>query len=847
MDRFRLPTSVVPTRYQLTLTPDLEAASFSGHVLIDVSIREAVSEIFLNACELRIPFARLLHQGLPLSLTVSLDEQTERCRLSLPSSLPPGPAQLELAFHGTLNDKLRGFYRSRFRHPSGQDKWLAATQFQATDARRAFPCWDEPAFKAVFSITLVVPQQLQAISNTALVEEQLLNHQRRLRFADTISMSTYLVAFIVGELQASDPILVGNTPVRVWCVPGKLPLTPFAQQVAVFSLRFFEEYYALPYPSDKLDLLAIPDFAAGAMENLGAITFRETALLLDEHLATHQERERVADVVAHEVAHMWFGDLVTMRWWNGLWLNEAFATFMELLAIEAWMPDWQRWVRFGIERAGALEVDGLQSSRPIEFPVESPHDAEAMFDVLTYDKGASVLRMLEQYLGPSVFRQGVRHYLTQHAFGNTETDDLWHALALSSQLPIPQIMNGWIFQPGYPLITVHREQDQLVLQQQRFRYLPSGDAATTSLWQIPVQLRFDSLSSSSVERVLLREQEIRLPLPPSLRSVLVNEGGHGFYRVHYDSQLRDILLDRLPTLAAIERFNFLNDAWASALAGLLPLTVYLDMTDRFRTDRDRYVWSQILSSFAILLRLVEPADRPSLQLLIRHRLRNLVADLGWRSAPHEPEQIRQLRADLLRAMGVLGDDPATQAEAALFYRGGQADPCVHSALISILAHSGDSARYNEFLQSFRSAHSPQEEHRYLLALAGFRPPALVERTLHSCLDGTVRIQDAPFLLRALLLGVHSRERAWEFFKLHWEEMTRRFPGPGIRRLCEGVLGLTTPQGQSEVRAFFQQQKVHLGGKTLEQFLEQLHLLVELRNREGKALHEYLVHFARQLS
>jgi puromycin-sensitive aminopeptidase len=837
MDPYRLPDSVIPSRYELTLTPDLPTSSFTGEVTIALTVREPVTEILLNATELRIESAILTPSQQHAEIT--LDEASERCRFRFAHTVPTGGTRLHVRFQGTLNDKLRGFYRSRVRAPSGQERWLAATQFEATDARRAFPCWDEPGLKAVFSSTLVIDPALQAISNTSIVENRIEAGKRIVRFADTIPMSTYLVAFIVGAFESTDPVMVGNTPVRVWCVPGKQPLTRFAQEIAVFSLRLFEDYYGRNYPGDKLDLIAIPDFAAGAMENLGAITFRETALLVDESTATHQEKERVADVVAHENAHMWFGDLVTMRWWNGLWLNEAFATFMEMLAVDAWKPAWQRWVTFGVSRAAALTVDGLHASRPIEFPVQAPQDAEAMFDVLTYEKGASVLRMLEQYLGPAVFQTGVREYIDRHAFANTETEDLWKALASASDLPIPAIMDGWIFQEGYPVLSVHREGEELVLRQQRFCYLPLAKGDPQRLWRIPVQVRFDAVAGSQVRRVLLDQVETRLPLAVDTRLVLLNEGGHGFYRVRYSAELLGALLDRLPTLSAIERFNLVNDAWANVLAGLLSMGEYLDLTTRFQGERDRNVWSIVLASLTVLSRIVEDDDRPGLQRLVRDRLGPAVRDLMWQPRPGEDELIGQLRGDLLRANGTLGDDASVQGEAVLVFAGGQADASVASAAIAILAHTGDANRYEEFLSRFRSARTPQEEQRYLMALAGFRPIALVERTLAISLDGTVRTQDAPFLLRALLQGVHSRDRAWTFVQKHWDEMAERFPGPGIRRLCEGVLGLASEQWEKEVRAFFHDRQIKLGGKTLEQYLEQLHIAVELRRREGEALHDYV--------
>jgi puromycin-sensitive aminopeptidase len=344
-----------------------------------------VTEILLNAAELAIQSVSVQTAGGEVvDGTATLDEAAERARLTFPRPIPPGEHRLTLAFTGILNDRLHGFYRSTYKDAAGGSHTIAATQFEATDARRGFPCWDEPAFKAVFGVTLVIPGALVAVSNARVTGESPAGAGRKaVAFADTIRMSTYLVAFVVGDLEATDPVMVGATPLRVWCVPGKRHLARFALDVGAFTLEFFEGYYGLPYPGDKLDMLAIPDFAAGAMENLGAITYRETALLVDEAVASHTERERVADVVAHEIAHMWFGDLVTMLWWNGIWLNEAFATFMELLAVDAWKPEWKRWTTFGVSRAAAMGVDGLHHTRPIEFEVRAPRDCEAMFDLLT--------------------------------------------------------------------------------------------------------------------------------------------------------------------------------------------------------------------------------------------------------------------------------------------------------------------------------------------------------------------------------------------------------------------------------------------------------------------------------
>jgi puromycin-sensitive aminopeptidase len=850
MDPYRLSRNVVPTRYDLRLEPDLETFTFAGEETVTLTVLEATREILLNAVELSVDRAEIVAGGRTLTASVALDGATERCRLTFTEPLAPGTWRLRLAFRGTLNDKLHGFYRSTYKDAAGRPHTLAATQFEATDARRAFPCWDEPAFKAVFACSLAIDPALVALSNTAVAEEKVERGRKVVRFADTIPMSTYLVAFVVGELEATEAVMVGRTPLRVWCTPGKARLAAFGQAIGAFSLKLYEDYYGQPYPGDKLDLISIPDFAAGAMENLGAITFRETALLVDESAATHAELERVADVVAHENAHMWFGDLVTMSWWNGLWLNEAFATFLEMVAVDAWKPEWQRWTTFGVSRSAALAVDGLHSTRPIEYPVEAPRDADAMFDVLTYEKGASVLRMMEQYLGADVFRAGVRRYLERHKFANTETGDLWEALGEASKQPIPAVMDGWVFRAGYPLVSARLDGNQLVLSQQRFTYLPqppagekpSADAG--SEWQVPLQVRVTAGGKETVHRLLLKGEQARLDLPAGFEAALVNEGGHGFYRVRYAPDLLARVVGRLGALAAIDRFNLVNDAWAAVLAGLMPLTDYLDLAARFRGERDKNVWAVLTGSFAGLNRVTDDADRPRLEALVRDRAGPAVAELGWQPKPGEDELTRQLRGDLLRALGVLGNDPATQARAAELFGAHQADPSavdanVWAAAIAVLGHAADARRYDDFLARFKAAKTPQEEQRYLYALAACRVPAQVEQTLRRTLNGEFRTQDAPFVIRSLLVSVHGRGAAWRFVQDNWDEMNRLYPATGVRRMCEGVTGLTTPDWEGQVRRFFAERKIDLGGKTLRQYLEQLRIMVALREREGTNLKRYL--------
>jgi puromycin-sensitive aminopeptidase len=835
---YRLPTNVIPERYEIRLTPDLSAAHFSGEEKVSIQVHEPVRQIILNAAELQFQAVSVKGPaGLVIRGGALLDSDNEQATLSFSETIHPGHWELQLSFSGILNDKLHGFYRSTYKDAEGREKLLASTQFESTDARRAFPCWDEPAFKAVFQVTLVVDEKLTAISNAGVVRETPLpvSGKKEVVFADSMKMSTYLVAFIVGEFEGTEPVMVGSAPLRVWAVPGKRHLGKFAQDIGSFSLSHFSRYYDIPYPGDKLDLIAVPDFASGAMENLGAITFRETALLVDEQKAARSELERVADVVSHENAHMWFGDLVTMRWWNGLWLNEAFATFMEMLAVDAWKPAWRRWDSFTVSRAAAMQVDGLKSTRPIEFPVEKPEEAAGMFDILTYEKGASVLRMLEQYLGADAFRDGIRLYLRRHEYANAETTDLWDALEESTREPVRALMDSWIFQPGYPLISVERDARGIVLSQRIFRYL-SDQETPERKWHVPIFLRADSKAGGVNKTVLLTDQQLRVELPDDVESVVVNAGGHGFYRVRYSSDLSAALEQGVQRkLSAVERFSLLNDAWATALAGLTSLPDYLKLIDLFRDETDINVWTTLIISCHHMHRIFDESQERLFQERIRIIFRPAVERLGWAPTKGEAELESQLRGDLIAALGTIADDRSCQERALALYAQYEKDSAAVDrnlvpALISIVAHSGTGADYEKFHAKFKNAQTPQEEQRYLFALAAFRYRELIDRTLKMTVSGEVRTQNAPYLMRSLLLNKDGRNSAWLFMKDHWEEMLRQYPDNSIPRMCEGIIGLVSPELERDVKDFFANHPVKQGAKQMEQHLERLHIAVACQER-----------------
>jgi len=830
LDPYRLPLTVLPRKYEVSLEPDLENASFTGSVVITADATDSIEQIVLNAIELDIHSVTV--NG--VASTFSLDEELER--LTLHTSAAQGPVTIAVTFTGILNDKLRGFYRSTFVDDAGVTRTIATTQMQSTDCRRAFPCFDEPEFKAVFAIDLTVQKDLLAISNYSEIRRESVGADKvRVWFADTMLMSTYLVAFIVGPLEATSPVMVGNTPVRLVHVPGKAHLTDFGMQAGTFCLDWFEKYYGIKYPGDKVDLVALPDFAAGAMENVGCITFREVLLLVDPATSTQVEQELVAAVVAHELAHMWFGDLVTMRWWNGIWLNEAFATFMEVAATNAFKPEWEMWTSFGLDRTAAFDTDSLHATRTVEFPVNSPADADGMFDVLTYQKGGSLLRMLEQYLGEDRFRAGVSHYLKKHSYGNTETNDLWDAIEEvvesdgGDKVPVRRLMDSWIWQAGYPLISAAVVGNELVLKQRQFTFDNSPDP---TLWVVPIHVRINGAES----KVLLDAEEIRVALTDATATIVVNAGGPGFYRVEYSTELLTRITQSLNELNTLERYNLVDDSWNAVVAGSITTADFITFAKGFEGERELSVWQAMGIALRGLSRLVSADAEPAFERFVVALISPALSDLGWVPAADESDLTSKLRGLLVQLVAIQGNHSSAAKKCRdILFDGTSQDPELMAAATNVVAATGDEQDYEWFMERYLNPTTPQDQIRMLYALAEFDDADLITRTAEFAFGGTVKTQNAPFLINRCIANRKHGMLAWDIMCKNWEKANKEFPGNTIVRMASAVTTLNSPEMGAAVQSFFSEHPIPQATKTLEQVLERQRVNVALRARESENL------------
>ena len=864
----RLPSGVHPEAYKLTLTPDLKAATFTGSETIDVVLDAPSRTITLNAAEIKfeavkayvlptpiysygklgsqpVSLAPLQADRHPQTATITLDEAKEQAAFTFAEELPAGKVTLAIEYTGILNDQLRGFYLSKTRIRN-----YAVTQFEATDARRAFPSFDEPALKATYDITLVVDSADTAISNTNIISDKAgpVAGKHTIHFATTPKMSTYLVAFLVGDFKCTEGKSDG-VPIRACSTPDKVELTKFALESAKYVLHYYDTYFGIKYPMPKLDMVALPDFEAGAMENFGCITYRETDLLIDSKTGAIPAKKRVAEVVAHEMAHQWFGDMVTMQWWDNLWLNEGFATWMEMKPIAQWHPEWNFPQDVAQNLDETLDLDAQRTTHPIRATADTPDEIDEMFDGISYGKGGAVLGMVENYVGPEVFREGVHSYLQAHMYGNATAEDFWNAQTATSHLPVDKIMSSFVTQPGVPLLALSaRQAGDVPIRQSRFfrSGAEAGGSSDGSNWTVPVCLK---TSGKPACRVFAPgDGTLVLPTDAGMPLLYANAADKGYYRTAYTSaQFGDILAKAETGLTPPERIGLLGDRFALVRSGQSTVGDYLNLVLALREDPAADVLDTAHRQLQkIASDIANDEDRAELHAVLRRQFGPVYTTLG---APEKNESFdrQQLRGIVFEVLGE-AKDPAVLAQARQLtdraYALGNTkdktlDPTLADAAVLITSTNGDAALYEKVLAASKDPSDPSEQTDALHTLARFRDPALVERTLDYAVSGQVRNQDSWTVLVILLQDRKTRDQTWAYIEKHWEKVHAQFTANSGVRVVAATGNFCSVKQRDEVTGFFATHKVDASERTLAKAIDSMNDCIQMRATQEPNLRQWL--------
>jgi aminopeptidase N len=819
----KLPKEVAPTEYAIRIVPNLDTFTFTGNETVKLTLRKPVRQLVLNALELKIEGASVDTKELPLS-AIKSDDKNELLTLTLSSELAAGEHLLTLRFTGRINQQGQGlFYVPYQEHGSGARKVMLGTQFEATDARRFFPCWDEPAFRAHFQLTVVVPENWLAVSNMPVERETLLNDKSRragapepstssgahdgravatkkslkeVRFASTPPMSSYLNVLVAGELDLIES-RVGATQIRVIATKGKAELGRYALESSAQILKYYNDYFGVPYPLPKLDQIAIPGGFGGAMENWGGITYYESALLFDPKSSSAETKQRVYEVIAHEMAHMWFGDLVTMAWWDNLWLNEGFASWMGSKCTAHFNPQWEVWLarmlprdptrRAGIAKEVAMEGDARSTTHPIQQHIKTEAEANSAFDDITYKKGQSFLRMLETFLGDNIFRDGVRRYIAAHQYSNTTTADLWDALSEASNKSVAEIAAGWTEQPGFPIVKVRREADGRVLLTQE-RFTVNFKNAPPLLWQIPLTY---SVVGEMPATLLMTDKTAGLENIPADRALKLNVNGAGNYRVEYDEPSWKLLLKSLPKLSLEDRVNLVSDSWALVQAGQAPVSLYFGLIEKLPASTDLAQCEQIINVLAFLNGLlVGSPEREKFQQYARSLLRPMFETLGWEPKPNEPLNAGRLRASLITALGDL-DDSQSIAGSRERFKKFAADPAslapdLRGPVLATVARYADDKTWNTLHELGRKTTSIEDKQNYYDALACTTDPELVKKTLAIALTDELPTSRALFLVSRVARDSGHPDLAWDFAKANMKALLAKVDAAGANRYAPSL-------------------------------------------------------------
>jgi aminopeptidase N len=834
----RLPQTVKPEHYTLKLSPDLKAATFTGVEQIDLDLKEPAKSITLNSLEIEYQSVTIRAGGKEQTATVSTDKEKEQATFTVPQEIPAGKATLSVRYTGILNNELRGFYLSKTAKRN-----YAVTQFESTDARRAFPSFDEPAFKATFSVTLVIDKDDHAISNMPVTSDTPGPgaDKHTLKFETTPKMSTYLLAFLVGDFQCThgeeDGVKIG-----VCATPDKLELTHYGVDVAKYVLHYYDDYFGIHFPLPKLDLIGIPDFEAGAMENFGAITYRETALLIDPKTASIGSKKGVAEVIAHEMAHQWFGDLVTMQWWDNIWLNEGFATWMETKPVAAMHPEWNLDQEEAAQLQGTLDLDAQPTTRAIRATANTREEIEQMFDGISYGKAGAVLNMVENYVGKETFRKGVHNYLSAHEYSNATADDFWGAQTATSHKPVNKIMDSLVAQPGEPIITFGNPLNGKVdISQRRFFLSPSIKPDPSQKWTIPVCFK----SSEGQDCQLVSPDTTSISVP-SGALFFANAGGRGYYRSAYAEDNYSEVVKQVETgLKPAERIALLGDEWAQLRADKATIGDYLNLVEALKEDQNAQVISSALGNVDSIYQRVAatPQERAAISAWLTKNFGPEYQKLGPPS-PQDPPDKRELRATLFRVLGYYGKDPNVLAEAkemAEEYLNDPAsvEPTLGQTALSVAARNGDAALFDKLQHVYETSHTPELQDAALRLLAFFENPDLAQRAMDYAISGKVRNQDAAIQLAIELSIPATRNMAWKFIQEHWDAIHALLTPEMGNALVGSTASFCSEQARDDVQQFFATHKVASAEQSVTHSVERINGCIEFRNLQQANLRKWL--------
>ena len=837
----KLPKEVVPTEYAIRIVPNLDNFTFAGSESVKLNVRSPVHQLVLNGLELKIEAASVDGKELPLS-AIKTDNEKELLTLTLPSELAAGDHALTLRFTGKINQQGQGLFYMRYQEQgSGARKVMLGTQFEATDARRFFPCWDEPAFRARFQLTVVVPENWLAVSNMPIESEQKIAGGKEVRFAPTPPMSSYLNVFVAGELDFIES-QVGPTQIRVIATKGKAELGRYALEASAEILKYYNDYFGVPYPLPKLDQIAIPGGFGGAMENWGGITYYESRLLFDPKSSSGETKQNIYEVLAHEMAHMWFGDLVTMAWWDNLWLNEGFASWMGSKCTAHFNPQWEVWLarelprdptrRIGIAKEAAMEGDARSTTHPIQQRIATEAEANSAFDDITYKKGQSFLRMLESFLGEDVFRDGIRRYIAAHKYSNTTTADLWNALSEASNKSVGEIAAGWTEQPGFPVVTVKREADGKVrLTQERFTV--NFKNAPPLLWQIPLTY---SVVGETPATLLMTDKTAALENIPADRALKLNLNGAGNYRVEYDDRSWELLLKALPKLGVEDRVNLMSDAWALVQAGRAPVSLYFGLVEKLPASTDLAEREQIINVLDFVNGLlVGSSERERFQRYARSLLRPTFATLGWEPKPDEPPNAGRLRASLIGALGHLNDPEVLAGCRERFEKylahPASLPPDLRAPVLAVVGRYADEKTWNKLHELGLKTTSIEDQQNYYEALACATDPKLVKKTLAIALTDELPTSRAIFLVSRVARDSGHPDIAWEFAKANMKALLAKVDAAGANRYAPSLFTFFSDGSRAdELKNYAEKNLAPASAPEVAKVVDEIQFRAEFRDR-----------------